>query len=70
MENIKDHIKRDYQKLEDSLISYQSRRHFEDEVDKLEKYQENHPDDDHDPTSLELFCDSNPDALACRIYEN
>jgi len=70
MENIKDHIKRDYQKLEDSLISSQSRRHFEDEVDKLEKYQENHPDDDHDPTSLELFCDSNPDALACRIYEN
>jgi hypothetical protein len=70
MENIKDHIKRDYQKLEDSLISYQSRRHFEDEVNKLEKYQENHPDDDHDPTSLELFCDSNPDALACRIYEN
>lgn len=70
MENIKDHIKIDYQKLEDSLISYQSRRHFEDEVNKLEKYLENHPDDDHDPTSLELFCDSNPDALPCRIYEN
>jgi hypothetical protein len=43
---------------------------LEGELDSLEKYQLNHPDEDHDPTSLELFCDENPDASECRIYED
>jgi hypothetical protein len=28
------------------------------------------PDDDHDPTPLELYCDENPAALECRVYED
>jgi len=23
-----------------------------------------------DPTALELYCDSNPEALECRVYED
>lgn len=52
------------------MISSQSRRHYEEELEQLEKYHEKHPEDDHDPTPLELFCDENPNALECRIYED
>ena len=48
----------------------QRKRHIESELDSLEKYQANHPDTDHDPSSLELFCDENPEADECRIYED
>jgi len=43
---------------------------LEDELDHLEKYQSKHPDTDHDPTPFEMYCDENPDALECRIYED
>ena len=46
------------------------RRHTEDELDHLEKYQAAHPDDDHDPTAFEMYCDENPEADECRIYED
>jgi hypothetical protein len=52
------------------MVSSQSRRHVEEELESLEKYQERHPEDDHDPTPLELFCDENPDALECRMYDD
>lgn len=67
---IKQHIDQDVNELESGTLSSQRRRHLEDELESLEKYQKNHPDDDHDPTPLELYCDSNPDALECRIYDD
>jgi hypothetical protein len=70
MENIKQHIEKDKKILDDPLTSSQSRRHIEDELQSLEKYHQNHPEDDHDPSPLELYCDENPDALECRIYED
>lgn len=70
MNNIQQHIQRDTLELSDPTISSQRRRHIEDELSSLKKYQEKHPDDDHDPTSLELYCDSNPDAYECRVYED
>lgn len=70
MENIQKHIEDDYQKISDPTISPQSRRHYEEEVEQLEMYRERHPNDDHDPTPLELFCDANPNALECRIYDD
>jgi len=69
MENIQKHIEKDKEILDDPLVSAQARRHTEEELTSLQKYQENHPDDDHDPTPFELFCDENPDALECRIYD-
>ena len=70
MDNINNHIDRDKKLLDDPTISSQSRRHTQEELISLEKYKDRHPDDDHDPTALELYCDENPEALECRIYEN
>lgn len=67
---ISQHIEDDNEELDRSNISAQRRRHLEDELDSLEKYKTNHPEDSHDPTPLELYCDANPDALECRIYED
>ena len=70
MDNIDQHIQKDKNILDDPQTSPQSRRHVEEELHALESYKEHHPDDDHDPTALELYCDSHPDALECRIYED
>jgi hypothetical protein len=68
--SIQQHINDDKDILENPTISPQMRRHVEGELDDLEQYQVNHPDDDHDPTSLELYCDTHPDALECRVYDD
>jgi hypothetical protein len=70
MENIEQHIEADKEELSNPQLSPQRRRHLEDELEQLETYAENHPDDHHDPTPLELFCDANPNALECRVYED
>jgi hypothetical protein len=75
MENIEDHIEKDKRILEDPTISPQQRRHIESELEELEAYAENHKadieaGDHHDPTPLELYCDTNPDADECRVYED
>lgn len=67
---IKDHIQKDSTDLYDPGISSQRRRFLEQELEDLKHYQANHPEDDHDPTPFELYCDRNPDALECRIYES
>ena len=68
--SLQQHINDDRDELDNPEISSQRRRHIEDELDALEQYQANHPDEDHDPNALELFCDSHPDAAECRIYED
>lgn len=70
MENIHKHIEQDQKILGDPLASSQSRRHVEEELDSLIRYRDGHPGDDHDPTSLELYCNDNPGALECRIYDD
>jgi len=70
MNNIDQHIQKDEDLLNDPMISPQSRRHTEEELEALKSYKVNHPDDDHDPTPLELYCDAHPDAVECRIYED
>jgi hypothetical protein len=68
--SIQQHINDDRDELDNPNLSPQRRRHIESELDDLEKYQANHPDEDHDPTPLEIYCDVNPDADECRIYED
>jgi hypothetical protein len=70
MENIEQHIKKDKEILDNPTISPQQRRHTQQELADLESYAERHPEDHHDPTPLELFCDAHPDAEECRIYES
>jgi hypothetical protein len=67
--SLQQHINNDRDELDDSNTNSQRRRHLENELDSLKKYQANHPDTDYDPTPLELYCDSHPNALECRIYE-
>lgn len=69
MPNINDHIQQDKEELSNPMISSQRRRHIENELESLEKYQQNHPGDDHDPTPLELFCDQNPNASECKVFD-
>ena len=70
MENIQQHIDKDKMILDDPQISPQQRRHIEGELEQLETYKERHPDDTHDPTALELYCDANPSEPECLIYDD
>jgi hypothetical protein len=70
MGTIDQHIQRDVEILNDPTTSSQSRRHIEEELAALESYKTNHPEDSHDPTTLELYCDANPHARECRVYED
>lgn len=69
MENIDAHIQYDKKVLDDPQISPQARRHTEEELSALESYKEKHPEDNHDPTSLELYCDNYPDSDECKIFD-
>jgi hypothetical protein len=66
---LQQHIQDDQNELENGVISPQRKRHLQDELDGLKKYQQNHPEEIKDPSPLELFCDLNPDQPECRIYE-
>lgn len=75
MESIEKHIEKDKKILEDPTTSPQARRHIEEELHELEVYAKNHKEeidagDHHDPSPLELFCEMEPDADECRIYED
>jgi len=75
MESIEKHIEKDKEILDNPTISPQQRRHIENELHELEIYAENHKKeieqgDHHDPSPLELFCEMEPEADECRIYED
>lgn len=66
---IQDHIDQDINQLSDPLINSQRKRHLESELDELNRYKMSHPEDDHDPSPLELYCNENPNALQCKVYD-
>ena len=70
MSSIEKHIEKDKKIIEDPTISPQMRRHTEEELKALEVYHQRHPEDSYDQTPLELYCDSHPDALECRVYDD
>ena len=45
-------------------------RHLEEELKGLEEYKTHHPEDSHDPSPLEVYCDLNPEAPECRVYDD
>lgn len=67
---LQQHIDDDKNELNSPDLNPQRRRHIEDELESLEKYQVNHPGDNYDPTPLELYCDLHPDAAECKVYED
>ena len=70
MDSIKQHIEADKEELADPQLSPQRRRHIEGELEELEAYAERHPEDHHDPSSLELYCDNHPSAPECLVYDD
>ena len=70
MESIEKHIEADKEELSNPQLSPQRRRHIEGELAELEAYAKRHPEEHHDPTSLELYCDANPSALECKVYDD
>lgn len=72
MKSIDDHIAKDRVDIEEARASGNlgKVRHLEDELKGLEEYKAHHPEDNHDPTPLEVYCDLNPEAPECRVYED
>ena len=70
MKNIEAHIAKDKEILDNPQTSPQQRRHIEGELHDLEEYKEHHPDDHHDPSPLELYCDQEPGAPECKMHDN
>ena len=67
--SIKNHIDKGRKIVDDPLVSAQSRRHTEEELERLERYSQKYPDTDEIPSPLELFCDENPSAKECKIFD-
>ena len=72
MKSIDEHIQKDQSEIEAARASGDEAkvRHLTSELHSLEEYKEHNPEDKHDPTSLELYCDANPDADECRVYDD
>ena len=72
MKSIDEHIKKDQSEIEAARAAGDQAkvRHLTDELHSLEEYKEHNPEDKHAPTSLELYCDANPDADECRVYDD
>ncbi len=68
-ETIDSHIQHDIDELDNPNINSQRRRHLEEELGQLERYKASHPNQEKDPSSFELYCNDNPNAPECRIYE-
>ena len=72
MKSIDEHIKKDQSEIEAAKAAGDEAkvRHLKEELESLEEYKEHNPEDSHDPTSLELYCDANPEADECRVYDD
>jgi hypothetical protein len=72
MKSIDDHIQKDRVDIEEARAAgdLAKVRHLEDELKNLEEYKEHHPEDSHDPTPLVVFCDLNPEAPECLVYDD
>ena len=72
MKTSDDHLKKDLVEIESAKAegNLGKVRHLEQELKSLEEYKTLHPEDSHDPTPLEVFCDLNPEAPECRVYDD
>jgi hypothetical protein len=72
MNTIDEHILKDQSEIEAAKADGNDGkvRHLEEELKGLQEYKAHHPEDAHDPTPLEVYCDLNPEAAECRIYDD
>ena len=72
MNNIDEHIQKDKSEIEAARAAGDlgKVRHLEEEIKGLEEYKAHHPEDSHDPSILEVYCDLNPEAPECLVYDD
>ena len=72
MKSIDEHIQKDQSEIEAAKAAGDlgKVRHLEEELQGLKEFKDHHPEDSHDPTPLEVFCDLNPSAPECRVYDD
>ena len=72
MKSIDEHIQQDQSEIEAARAAGDMGkvRHLEAELKDLKEYKDHHPGDNHDPTPLEVFCDLNPEAPECLVYDD
>ena len=72
MNSIDEHIQKDQSEIEAAKAAGDlgKLRHLEEELQGLKEFKDHHPEDSHDPTPLEVFCDLNPSAPECRVYDD
>jgi len=72
MESIENHISKDRADLEKAKKDGDTGKqaHLKEELQRLEAYKRNHPDEHKDPSPLELHCEINPDAQECLFYDD
>ncbi len=72
MKTIDDHIQKDQSEIQSAQQQGDQAkvRHLKEELTSLQEYKEHHPEDEHDPNALELFCDANPDEPECLVYDD
>ena len=58
------------EELESPSINRQRSRYLKNYLSELLDYQKNHTEEITAPTQFELFCDLNPDAPECRIFDD
>lgn len=65
---LKETIKKLKNELDGDSLNKQRKRYLEGYLQELDMYLDKHPDATELPTPFELFCDLNPHAPECRIY--
>ena len=72
MENIEAHLAKLKAELDQARQSGDTGKinHLEGELKDLEAYQQHHPGEQKDPSPLEVYCDLNPEAPECRVYDD
>jgi hypothetical protein len=72
MKSIDEHIAKDESEIQTAKAEGNDGkvRHLQEELKDLKEFKEHHPGDNHDPTSLEMYCENNPEAVECRVYDD
>ncbi len=72
METIDSHLAKLKAELDQARQNGDSAKmnHLETKLKGLETYKGHHPGEQKDPTPLEVYCDLNPQAPECLVYDD
>ncbi len=67
--DIQETIKLIQKELDINSINKQRKRYLESYLNELIAYSQRHPEVTEVPSSLALYCDLNPNAIECKIFD-